>query len=311
MRMQAAPENVASNVESYGRDGKGNQKETVNLQYGKRLGQNNSDKYNMEKRWDDGQSMAGDASGRLAVVGDRSSIRVFEKGLAANRRQYLDDSEGDRREAESERLVGKAKENGLYIPKGRIRDFGQRKRKQTRESEVYINNYAGKVYKVKDPYASAAMKPGVKPEDAIYEYLVHNKYFPETAYTFEGITDDLGDVRIVLSQDLVRSTKRASARQVAEYLAQKGLKRMDSYHFGNDEVTVTDVEGDNAFIDENDKVRIIDPVIDFKKPAREILGDEPSDNGEMKEHELTQGNEAVVTQESIVAQKSDMLYLRA
>lgn len=268
-----------TNAESYGRDGNGSRKETVNLQYGKRLGQDNSNKYNLEKRWDDGRPMAGDASGRLAVVGDRSSIRVFEKGLAANRRQHLDDSERDRREAESERLVGIAKENGLYIPKERIHDFGQRKRKQSRESEVYINNDAGKVYKVKDPYASAAMKPGVKPEDAIYEYLVHNKYFPETAYTFEGITDDLGDVRIVLSQDLVRSTKRASARQVAEYLAQKGLKRMDGYHFGNDEVTVTDVEGDNAFIDENDKVRIIDPVIDFKKPAREILGDEPSDGG--------------------------------
>ena len=58
-------------------------------------------------------------------------------------------------------------------------------------------------------------------------------------------------------------------------------------------------------------MRIIDPVIDFKKPAREILGDEPSDGGEMKEHKLTQGNEAFVTQESIVEQKSDMLYLRA
>ena len=265
--------------ENKGRDGGGNQKETVNLQYGKRLGQDNSNKHNSEKRWDDSQSMAGDASGRLASVGDRGSVRVFEEGLATNRRQHLDDSERDRREAESERLVDIAKENGLYISKERIRDLGQRKHKQSRESEVYINNDAGKVYKVKDPYASAAMKPGVKPEDAIYEYHVHNKYFPETTYTFEGITDDLGDVRIVLSQDLVRSTKRASARQVEEYLAQKGLKRMDGYHFGNDEVTVTDVEGDNAFIDENGKVRIIDPVIDFKKPVEEILGDESRDGG--------------------------------
>ena len=265
--------------ENKGRDGGGNQKETVNLQYGKRLGQDNSNKHNSEKRWDDSQSMAGDASGRLASVGDRGSVRVFEEGLATNRRQHLDDSERDRREAESERLVDIAKENGLYISKERIRDLGQRKHKQSRESEVYINNDAGKVYKVKDPYASAAMKLGVQPEDAIYEYLVHNKYFPETAYTFEGITDDLGDVRIVLSQDLVRSTKRASAQQVADCLAQKGLRRIDGYHFGNDEIEITDVEGDNAFIDENGKVRIIDPVIDFKKPVEEILGDESRDGG--------------------------------
>lgn len=263
-----------SNVESYGRDGKGNQKETVNLQYGKRLGQDNDEQWSRN-----GGRVAGEGARSVARGGGRGDIRVFEKGLASPRGEYTVRSERDRREAESERLVNVAKENGLYMPKERIRDLGQRLSKQSRESEVYISDGAGKAYKVKDPYASAAMKPGVKPEDAIYEYLVHNKYFPETAYTFEGITDDLGDVRIVLSQDLVRSTKRASARQVAEYLAQKGLKRMDGYHFGNDEVTVTDVEGDNAFIDENDKVRIIDPVIDFRKPAREILGDEPSDNG--------------------------------
>lgn len=263
-----------SNVESYGRDGKGNQKETVNLQYGKRLGQDNDEQWSRN-----GGRVAGEGARSVARGGGRGDIRVFEKGLASPRGEYTVRSERDRREAESERLVNVAKENGLYMPKERIRDLGQRLSKQSRESEVYISDGAGKAYKVKDPYASAAMKPGVKPEDAIYEYLVHNKYFPETAYTFEGITDDLGDVRIVLSQDLVRSTKRASARQVAEYLAQKGLKRMDGYHFGNDEVTVTDVEGDNAFIDENDKVRIIDLVIDFRKPAREILGDEPSDNG--------------------------------
>ena len=32
------------------------------------------------------------------------------------------------------------------------------------------------------------MKPGVAPEDAIYEHLVHNKCFPETAYGFGGIS---------------------------------------------------------------------------------------------------------------------------
>lgn len=35
------------------------------------------------------------------------------------------------------------------------------------------------------------------------------------------------------------------------------------------------------------------------------------DGGEMKEHKLTQGNEAFVTQESIVEPKSVVLYLRA
>ena len=263
-----------TNAESYGRDGNGSRKETVNLQYGKRLGQDNDEQWSRN-----GGRVAGEGARSVARGGGRGDIRVFEKGLASPRGEYTVRSERDRREAESERLVNVAKENGLYMPKERIRDLGQRLSKQSRESEVYISDGAGKVYKVKDPYASAAMKPGVQPEDAIYEYLVHNKYFPETAYTFEGITDDLGDVRIVLSQDLVRSTKRASAQQVADCLAQKGLRRIDGYHFGNDEIEITDVEGDNAFIDENGKVRIIDPVIDFKKPVEEILGDESRDGG--------------------------------
>ncbi len=37
------------------------------------------------------------------------------------------------------------------------------------------------------------MKGSVQPEDAIVEHLVHNKYFPETTYRFEGISDDAGD----------------------------------------------------------------------------------------------------------------------
>ena len=57
------------------------------------------------------------------------------------------------------------------------------------------------------------MKGRVQPEEAIYEHLVHNKYFPETSYRFEGISDESGDVRIVLSQEFVESADKAMDEQ--------------------------------------------------------------------------------------------------
>ncbi len=115
-----------SNVESYGRDGKGNQKETVNLQYGKRLGQNQSGEYRRPEGSADGREVDTDASRRLAAVSDRSDIRVFEEGHSAHREQHIDDSQRYRREAEGERLVAIAKANGLFIPREKIKSFGER-----------------------------------------------------------------------------------------------------------------------------------------------------------------------------------------
>ena len=126
-----------SNVESYGRDGKGNQKETVNLQYGKRLGQNQSGEYRRPEGSADGREVDTDAARRLAAVSDRSDIRVFEEGHSAHREQHIDDSQRYRREAEGERLVAIAKANGLFIPREKIKSFGERVSKQSRESEVY------------------------------------------------------------------------------------------------------------------------------------------------------------------------------
>lgn len=129
------------------------------------------------------------------------------------------------------------------------------------------------VFKVKDPYAKSPLKCNVQPEDAIYEHLVHNKYFPETAYKFVGISDDLGDVRIVLSQQLVESVMHPTQKQIEIALAEKGLYPEGKYSYGNDEISVTDIAGDNALLGLDGKVYFIDPIIDFKKPVEDILED--------------------------------------
>ena len=226
---------------------------------------------NDEQRQADGSRVVEGATATMGGGIDRGDIRVLEEGLDATYGEYLSDSERTRRNKESERLVTLAKQNGLFIPLEQTKTLGTKYAKRTGESAVYLNEEAGKVFKVKNPYAKSAMKSGVQPEDAIFEHTIHNLLFPETAYTFEGISEDLGDVRIVLSQQLIRTAKQPTQQQIVDALAARGLFAEDKYSFGNELVSVTDVEGDNVLLGEDGTVYFIDPIIKFKKPARDII----------------------------------------
>ena len=219
----------------------------------------------------DSTGMADDATREVLGASNRGDLRVFEEGLDAERRRNTDDSERTRRTAESERLVNIAKQHVMYIPAEVTKTLTGKVPKRTGESVVYIDKEAGKVTKVKDPYAKSAMKSGVQPEDAAFEHLVHNLLFPETEYTFEGISESMGDVRIVLSQKYIPTYGQPTKEQIAEALAARGLFPEDNYSFGNELVSVTDVEGDNVLLGEDGTVYFIDPIIRFKKPLREIL----------------------------------------
>jgi hypothetical protein len=218
----------------------------------------------------DSRSVFGDNSGAISGIGDRGDIQVFEKGLGTESYDDSEYSERDRQGAESERLLTVAKTNGLYIDPKEWDSFGGKYPKRTGESVVYINRDRGKIYKIKDPYAKAAIK-GNAPEDAIYEHLIHNLLFPETRYTFEGISDHLGDVRIVLSQDYINSFGSPTQKQIDAALAARGLLPEDKYRYGNDLVSVTDVEGDNVLTGNDGQLYFIDPIIKLKKPARQVI----------------------------------------
>ena len=231
------------------------------------------------RRQADSPRMADNTAGIMETGNDRSDIRVFEEGLATSYREHSEYSERARRTAESERLVNIAKQHGLFIPAEDTNALTGKQSKRTGESVVYIDTETGIVTKVKDPYAKSAIKSGVQPEDAVFEHLVHNLLFPETAYTFEGISEDMGDVRIVLSQSLIQSKGHPTKEQIAEALAERGLFPEDKYSFGNEFVSVTDVEGDNVILGEDGNLYFIDPIIRFKKPLRDILDNYNSNNG--------------------------------
>ena len=219
----------------------------------------------------DGTGVADDATQEVSGASNRGDIRVLEEGLDTSYREYSEYSERTRRTTESERLVSLAKQHGLFIPAEVTKTLTGKVAKRTGESVVYIDTAAGKVTKVKDPYAKSAMKSGVQPEDAAFEHLVHNLLFPETAYTLDGISEEMGDVRIVLSQDFIQNYEQPTKEQIAEALAARGLFPEDNYSFGNELLSVTDVEGDNVLLGEDGTVYFIDPIIRFKKPLREIL----------------------------------------
>ncbi|MCQ2252204.1 MAG: hypothetical protein MJZ61_02010 [Bacteroidales bacterium] len=172
------------------------------------------------------------------------------------------------------RLVEIARNNGLYIPKNQWDRFGDRKRLPSGESIVYLSSDATVITKIRNPFAKAAIK-NLKPADIIYEHLIHNIFFPNTHYSFVGISEDIDGVRLIYQQPYIpMKFISPSQKQIDHYLIDLlGLSKENSYFYGNDYISITDVgaEGDNVLIDNSGTLFFIDPIIKLKKPATEIL----------------------------------------
>lgn len=176
-------------------------------------------------------------------------------------------------EAESNRLIAIAKDNGLFVEKSEWDNLGDRKRLPSGESIVYLSPDGQEVIKLRNPFAKSAIKQ-MHATDAIYEHLIHNILFPNTRYRFMGISEDLGGVRIVLSQRYISDVFTIPTQdEIDRYLVEGlGLEKEGNYFYGNDMIAVTDVfaDGDNVLAD-GERLYFIDPIIKFKKPATEVL----------------------------------------
>ena len=157
-------------------------------------------------------------------------------------------------------------------PQEKPLNLGELISKRTGESEVYFNAAEHTYYKVKWPSAKSHIKQ-TAPQDWFYEHIIHNILFPDTAYEFIGITEEVGELKIILRQREVLSETFPSDAQIAAHLATLGLKPEDRYFFGNSLLAVTDVgaSSDNVLLDDAGNLRFIDPLIRLKKPAREVI----------------------------------------
>jgi hypothetical protein len=172
-------------------------------------------------------------------------------------------------------LIDKAKKTGYYIDPSKLDSFGERKRKPSGECVVYIDEANNRVIKVKDPYAKAPLK-GHATEDAIYEHIVHNLLFPDTEYRLLGISESsIGDVRFILEQEYLKDGyEPTTQKQIDEYLSKElNLIKEGKYWYGNDFYAITDVDAasDNVLSDNSGKLYFIDPIIKFKKSAKDVI----------------------------------------
>jgi len=211
---------------------------------------------------------------RSEADSDRSDIGMFEVGLSIERYGNHEQGTGNAaQEAESNRLISIAKENGCFISREKWDIFGERKRLPSGESIVYLDEKGQKVTKVRNPFAKSAIKQ-MRAYDAIYEHLVHNVLFPNTKYHFEGIGEDVDGVRIILSQPYIsKKFLTPSQQEIDRYLVEGlGLKPENRYFYGNEYLAITDVsaESDNVLTD-GEQLYFIDPIIKMKKPAVQVL----------------------------------------
>lgn len=203
-------------------------------------------------------------------------IGSLAEGLAAEQSGDRGRSQRADEEAVGHQIIDNAKKSGVFIDRSTLNSFGERVRKPSGESVVYVDDANNRVVKVKDPYAKDNLK-GHAASDALYEHIVHNLLFPNTPYRLIGISDNsIGDVRFVLEQDIIDLTTPAIQQDIDWYLINElGLTKVEKpyLHYENDYYSITDVEasGDNVFIDGEGAICFIDPIIKFKKPAQEVI----------------------------------------
>ena len=221
----------------------------------------------------DGRGLHPFTSRRERALSDLSRIRVLAEAFESQPGGTPNSSPRD----SLRKVVEIAKAHGLYITvpspssaTGAV--TGEMVSKRTGESEVYFNAAEHAYYKVKWPSAKAHIKQ-TSPRDWLYEHIIHNILFPDTAYEFIGITEEVGELKLLLRQQEVPSESYPTDAQIAKHLATLGLKPEDRYFFGNDLLAVTDVSAssDNVLLDDAGKLRFIDPLIRLKKPSLKVI----------------------------------------
>lgn len=206
------------------------------------------------------------------VDSDRSSIRMFEEALACQPDGNWLSGTRNAQEEFSQFIIDIAKTNDLFIPYENCKKFGELVPIRSGESKIYENKAEGAIYKVRDPFAKFNLKSG-NVIDVMYEHIIHNLLFPNTRYTFIGISEFMNCLRIIYSQEMFFHIDIPTQQQIDEHLASMGLIQEERYYYGNEYLAITDVDakGDNVLIDSCGNLLFIDPIIKFKKPVNEII----------------------------------------
>ena len=98
--------------------------------------------------------------------------------------------------------------------------------------------------------------------DFLDRIALHNLLFPGARLRFEGFVEHGGEFRPVMSQPAVRARRGAIRTEVEALMQGLGFKRIRNDDYRHPEgILVEDLHDENVFIDENEDIVVIDPVI--------------------------------------------------
>lgn len=222
----------------------------------------------------DGSGIREGRAERAQRSSDGIDIEPLQEGMASAQGGDYGGSERDIQQAYGHQIIESAKKNGVYVDPSTYKGFGVLLRKPSGESDVYINEQEGRVVKIKDPFAKMPMK-GHATGDVLYEHIVHNILFPDTPYRLLGISEQNGEMRLVLEQEFFGNDyKPATQEQIDKYMTEVlGLEKEGKYWYGNDILSITDVVGgsDNVIVGVDGRLHFIDPIIKFKVPGKDVV----------------------------------------
>ena len=216
----------------------------------------------------DGSGIHRFASAAERTISDCRRVGMLASAVSAQSGRDADCGPRDK----IRQLIMAAKTADLYVPPERVRALGDLVSKRTGESAVYWNHDENAFYKVKNPEAKRPIKRSSE-VDWPYEHVIHNILFPESAYEFIGVTDDCGELRVILKQSAIGTESFPTRDQILKSLSTRGLYPIDAYFFSDGIVSVTDVSehGDNVLLGDDGIVYFIDPLIRLHHPATETI----------------------------------------
>ncbi|NJY63638.1 hypothetical protein HC174_12870 [Salinimicrobium sp. CDJ15-81-2] len=122
------------------------------------------------------------------------------------------------------------------------------------EQKVYLKN-TEKVLKLNDSIYYTSWK------DYFYNLLLHNYFFPDTAYNLKGFTKDNDVLYAVVEQSFVSITRRTDLNRVKAFLNQNGFKNNRNNDDYNPElgIILEDLHDENV-LTKNEVLYFIDTV---------------------------------------------------
>jgi hypothetical protein len=126
------------------------------------------------------------------------------------------------RTEEEKALKDFAASNNLYFNAQRLGNYIT----EGAEQKVYFNEASQSLYKTADAIFYVSWT------DYFNNLLLHNYFFPDTAYTLEGFIDVDSKFSVVVKQPLVLQTEATNLESVKSYLLQNGFvhKKNNDYY---------------------------------------------------------------------------------